>query len=273
MPKAQLPSYKNPPVVEVVWSVQFAPLAWLTAAHTGILWSKLRADYPECSEQAPVAAKDEPEDLLGQKPTPTVTFSPKPPLPRQWFVAENGNDLIQIQSDRFSVNWRKVKDDDEYPRFAHMKDTFRERWGQFVTFAKECGDGPPRVQLIEMTYVNHIFQGEGWSQPSDIGSVLRVMLFEEKRAFLPSPETVGCQMTFNIKGTAGRLHVVCRHARTIGPNPRDVFRLELTARGRAEEPDTPAITSWFTDARTWIDRGFQDLTGREIQETVWEKES
>ena len=64
MENETIPSYKKPPVIEVVWSVQFSKLPWLTAAHTGLFWDIIRKEYPRCEEQAPIERKDEPKELL-----------------------------------------------------------------------------------------------------------------------------------------------------------------------------------------------------------------
>ena len=42
-----LPDFENPPVIEVVCGVSFAPLTDLKAVHLGLLWERFRDRYPE----------------------------------------------------------------------------------------------------------------------------------------------------------------------------------------------------------------------------------
>ena len=271
MAKNPIPSYKKPPVIEVVWSVQFAKLPWLTAAHTGLFWQTIREIYPKCEEQAPIEQKDEPEELL-QPAQAQVEFLAKPPLCRQWFISENGNELVQLQPDRFCVNWRKVKADDSYPRYEYMRELFAPRWKQFCEFTQAEGGGLPQVDVLEMTYVNHIFKEEGWSTPGDIGKVFPVISFQKKSDFLPPPASLGSNMVFDLKQARGRLHVSCRHAKLLEGEKRELFRLELVARGRPERTDPEGLLLWFSEAREWIVRGFADLTDSDIQVKEWGRE-
>jgi len=271
MDKKPVPSYKKPPVVEVVWSVQFAKLPWLTAAHTGLFWELIRERYPKCEEQALIERKDEPEELL-QAPQAFAEFFMKPPLCRQWFISESGNELVQLQSDRFCANWRKVKPDDAYPRYEYMRDLFASRWTQFREFTQAQGGEPPQVDLLEMTYVNHIFKEEGWTAPGDIAKVFPVISFQRKSEFLPAPASLGSNMVFDMKQAHGRLHVSCRHAKLLEGEKRELFRLELVARGRPERTEPDGLLLWFSEAREWIVRGFADLTNPEIQDKEWGRE-
>jgi len=276
MTQERIPSFGNPPVVEVVWSVQFATLPWLTAAHTGCFWQKVMDDYPICEEQAPIQRRTEQEAVLQFPEFELQAFS-KPPLARQWFLSESKTNLIQLQSDRFCVNWRRSVTDEPYPRYPHMREQFAERWGQFVEFATEAGGAPPEVDQLEMTYVNHIYQGEGWSKPSEIVDFFPAISFHQDFKFLTPPATLGATMIFDIEGTGGRLHVSCRHAKTrelSGQDTveRELFRLDLVARGRPKATGADEILAWFSDAREWIVRGFADLTNTDIQRTTWQRE-
>ena len=272
MAKKPVPSYKKPPVVEVVWSVQFAKLPWLTAAHTGLFWELIQKAYPKCEECPPIPRTDEPEELL-RAPQVLAEFCAKPPLCRQWFISENGNDLIQLQSDRFCVNWRKVKPGDFYPRYRYMQDRFASCWKQFCDFSGAQSGELPQVDVLEMTYVNHIFKDEGWSAPGDIGKVFPAISFQRKSDFLPLPASLGSNMVFDLKQTHGRLHVSCRHAKLLEGEQRELFRLELVARGRPEHTDDKGLLLWFSEAREWIVRGFADLTDSEVQAREWGRET
>jgi hypothetical protein len=40
-----------------------------------------------------------------------------PPIPRLSFANEQGNEMIQVQNDRFIKNWRKEGDGEQYPHY------------------------------------------------------------------------------------------------------------------------------------------------------------
>jgi uncharacterized protein (TIGR04255 family) len=173
-----IPSYKKPPLVEVVWSVQFADMPWMTASHAGLFWQRIRGDFPTCEEQAPISRQEEPEALLAPR-LPVMRFSMKPTLSRQWFISPHGNELVQLQVDRFCFNWRKVQATDAYPRYPHVREQFARCWRRFSEFVEQEGRASVNVDLLEMTYLNHILRDEGWSAPGDIGRVFPSISFRQ----------------------------------------------------------------------------------------------
>jgi uncharacterized protein (TIGR04255 family) len=266
-----IPSYKKPPLVEVVWSVQFADMSWMTASHAGLFWQRIRGDFPTCEEHPPIPRQEEPEDLLAPRP-PTMRFSMKPTLGRQWFISPQGNELVQLQPDRFCFNWRKVQGTDAYPRYPHVREQFARCWGRFSEFAEQEGRASVNVDLLEMTYLNHILRDEGWSAPGEIGRVFPSISFRQDSKFLPAPGTLACQVVYDLHGSGGRLHVSCQHAVLPEPPRREVFALDLTARGKPEKTDEAGVLGWFASAHEWIVRGFADLTDQRIQSEFWERE-
>ena len=45
-----LPDFTDPPLIEVILSIQFSALARLKSAHIGLLWERLRSAYPNVTE-------------------------------------------------------------------------------------------------------------------------------------------------------------------------------------------------------------------------------
>lgn len=93
-----LPDYANPPVIEVVGGVGFAPIEGFKAVHLGLLWERFRDQFPRVEEHPPIAM---PLEVL-QIPNPQgpeLQFLDTPPLPRIWFLDESGNGIVQVQRD------------------------------------------------------------------------------------------------------------------------------------------------------------------------------
>ena len=114
-----LPDFTDPPLNEVILSVRFATLGNLKSAHIGLLWERLRSEYPSISEQAPISTVFETFGIASQAPPllQIQTFL-APPLPRYWFERPGFPDLLQIQHDRILHNWRQQSD--KQPRLSSV---------------------------------------------------------------------------------------------------------------------------------------------------------
>jgi len=267
-----MPSYRKPPIIESVWSVQFAEMAWMLPPHTGLFWNLIREQFPECEEQPPVAHIVETEDFF-TPPARRVQMRPVPPLSRQWFLSSSGNELIQIQRDRFCCNWRRVQTSDVYPRYEYMRELFESAWCTLTGFLAEREQPPLSVDQCEMTYINHIEHDQGWRDIGDISQVLPLMTWQDTMAFLPTPRTIGAKLAFDLPDLGGRLHISLKHGARIDKDAdrKDVLVLELTARGLPRNTDTPGLLEWYASAREAIVRGFTDLTSPAMHE-LWERE-
>ena len=106
-----LPEFESPPIVEVVFSVQFEPLGSLRTAQIGLLWERFRKDFPKVDEKPPLEPVlerfDRPQSVkVGLR----FEALDVPPLARVLFLNEPESQLIQVQPDRFIHNWRKNAD-------------------------------------------------------------------------------------------------------------------------------------------------------------------
>ena len=258
------PDYENPPVIEVVCGVHFKTINNLLAPHLGLLWEKFKSDYPFCQEVAPLAPVI--EKFEGKKQI-GIEFQEVPPLPRIWFIHKNDNGIIQVQRDRFIHNWRKVRPDDEYPRYPNVIKMFKSNLSQFESFLEENNIDKLVPLQYEMTYINHIWEGDGWSNLSEIDKVLPDYSFRQNSTrFLPEPERINWRTSFILPDKAGRMHVTIRNGKR-RDDDKPMILLDLTVRGISNE----GMEAWFDLAREWIVCGFDDLTGDEIQKTIWRR--
>lgn len=267
-----IPSYKRPPIIESVWSVQFAEMDWLLPPHTGLFWSLIREQFPGCEEQAPIAHVIESEDVFSQ-PARRTEIRRVPPLTRQWFVSDSETELIQLQRDRFCCNWRRTQPSDVYPRYGHMKELFESAWTTLTEFIVGMGQPPLSVDQCEMTYINHMEQGQGWSTISEVGQVFPLMTWQDDLPFLQNPRTIAAKLAFDLPSLNGRLHASLKHGiRTDEPAERkEVLILEITARGLPGDTEPSGLLQWYALAREAIVRGFTDLTSPEMHR-LWERE-
>jgi uncharacterized protein (TIGR04255 family) len=267
-----LPDFDNPPVVEVLLSVQFDKLSGLKAPHVGLLWSQFEHDFPRTEEhppldpvfeafESPVAASFNVEVVRGL------------PTPRVWFLNPSGGELIQVQADRFVHNWRKVGEGDQYPRYERIRERFMEELRLFQSFLAERNLGELSVNQCEIVYVNHLLVGAGWENWGEAEKVVKVWRGGAGE-FLPMPEDVRLQVRYIIEReqvSVGRLHVSLMPAlRNEDQSP--MFAMNLTARGRPPSPSIEGAMEFLDLGRDWIVRGFTDLTTSNMH-NIWRRQT
>ncbi len=265
-----LPDYDNPPVIEVVCGIQFEPIPQFRATAFGLFWQRIREEYPQTEEKAPLQQKIEKYGATARAEEPQVELTATPPLPRMFFINRVPNWLIQLQPDRFLHNWRKVKEEDVYPHYPAIFEKFWSQWAAFQQFCREEGLQQPKVNQLEITYINHVPAGQGWQKLSDWGGVFPDLQWRGRREFLPEPESAAWRASFLLPESRGRLHASVRHAiRAADGCP--VLLCELTARGISRSDDENSSRGWFTLGREWIVRGFADLASADVQKTIWRR--
>jgi uncharacterized protein (TIGR04255 family) len=254
-----LPDFDDPPVVETVLSVQFEPLPLVQTAHLGLLWDEYRPLFPKTEEGPalePVIEQfpENPAARVGLRFRALESY----PVPRIWFTNEMGNEMIQVQNDRFIKNWRKGGERDQYPHYDQtIRPHFDRDFGTFLAFLEKNELGTPRVNQCEVTYVNHILAGQGWDR---FGEVDKLFTFWRSGDLVPPgpPEDLRLHVRFVIRDEegipVGRLHVDIQPAvRTSDNHP--MYVLHLTARGQIGDG-----VRFFNTGREWIVATFERLT-------------
>ena len=256
-----LPSYRKPPVEEVVCGVRFLTPDKFRIPHIGLLWDKFRSNYPIIQHAPPLVSEE------GQI---IVDSQSGIPLPRVWFINGRDDQLVQFQIDRFYFNWRRKKD--AYPRYPHVIKSFENVRDTVVNFFAEFELGELRPIEYALSYTNHILKGEGWNTIEDLPKIFSDFAWNQVPGrFLPSPGNVAWQANFSLPENKGTLSVNLKQAmRAEDKVPLLVF--ELSVRGPVESNDKNVIREWFDLAHEWIVRGFADITTQDVQTTIWERE-
>lgn len=267
-----LPDFRKPPVAETVLSLQFEQISGLTSPHLGVLWAKFRRELPLIEEHPPLPLIVESFD----PPSPAhveVTIEEKPPLPRVWFVNDSKIELIQIQSNRFIHNWRKIDGMEPYPHYEPIRKTFRGEVAILEEFLRDEGLGTLAVNQCEVTYVNHIEPSGVWDRHGQLEKVFSMWSRLANQSFLPDPEDAGLHTRFVIPDETGkpigRLHAVVHPAWKKTDNS-PILILNMTARGVPIGEGIEGAFGFFDVGRRWIVKGFADLTTPEMHR-VWER--
>ena len=257
--KSSLAGYDRPPVIEVVYGVRFAPLKGWMLPHVGAFWQEVLDEFPRCEHAPPIGDTDFIDPATGI------------PLPRVWLISGADDRLIQLQPGRFLFNWRHREGAGPYPRYETLSKTFFGLFDAFQKFVTKYELESTGVLEYELTYINHIFEEEGWKFPEHTGRVVDQIAWPDRRyRFLPHPAMMSWQARFPFEEQRGGLLAKINPARH-AKDDKQLLVFELSARGLPAEAPLKHMEGWFSHAHEWIVRGFEDLTTDEAQKELWGK--
>lgn len=268
-----IPSFKSPPINEVVLNVQYDAIEKFNITTYGLIWEKFKSDFPNVEQQMPlepqfekIGGRHAPGDFLRFK-IGQISM----PLPRAWFISGNNQEIIQIQPDRFIMNWRRINGD-AYPRYdGHMRDGFLKNLELLDNFYQENGLGKLQPNQCEISYINHIDVSgthenlskifTGWSNQYDLFDIADI-------------EHIDLNINHIIKNEAGeflgRLNIRIMPAfKETDDSP--IFLMELTVRGRPLGNDLKDVINFMDLGREKIVRAFTKITTSEMHD-IWERE-
>ena len=164
-------------------------------------------------------------------------------------------------------NWRKVEDEDSYPRYEHIREEFSKGLHDFYDFLQEESLGEFRPNQCEISYINHIETNHIWSTHSQLGEVLALWNPTLDDDFLSEPENVRvATQHLLVEGDGdlvGRLHISAQPAFR-GTNSEPLLVLTLTARGAPFQPTNDSVLAFVDKGREAIVRGFASVTTTEM---------
>ena len=273
--KRTLPEFNNPPLTEVVLSVQFEEIKNLSLPRLGLLWNQYRDRFPITQQHQRLAHIIE---KFGQQPPQQrevkIEFSQLPPVPdaRLWFINRDETELIQVQQDRFIRNWRKSGTDSTYPRFEKIRENFVKDLEVFEKFLQKENLDQIKPSQGEVTYVNHILPGNGWENHSQISKIFSFWNQNPEMETELVPEETRFDTKYIIRNQdndpCGRLHINLEPAfRRSDKKP--IFILRMTARGHSGSSQRD-ILAFFNQAHEFIVRSFTAIT-TETMHQEWER--
>ena len=244
--------FRDPPITELVIGVYFdPPVVGLRSEHIGMFFSRVRKEFPNISQHAPLGTIIEGTDEVF-------------PMPRFWMITADDTALIQIQKNAFLFNWRKRNH--VYPEYDAVKANFDRLLLSYEDFLRdEAGVSDLVVGLCELTYVNVIGPTSYWSSLQDTDKVIpsfRIASLGEGSSEFNQVSMLKIDDSINLRFTA-------KSARDVSdPNePRLVF--ELKASGRPSGPTRTEINAWFDRAHDVVGDAFLHVTSSDIQKEHW----
>lgn len=259
----ELPEFDAPPVAEVALGVQFRPLPVLRGLALAPLRDRWRDRYPRLEEQPPLPATFE----GGLPGGPAIQLSLGVPSVRYWFLTRDGSELVQVQQDRLSVNWRDSQSGRPYPRYPAMRQVFADRFADLEAFAFREGSGPIQVQQAELSYVNAVgADAAGTLRLDRILSIWRATPGHH----LGEPEHTRVEMSFQVKDLGSG---ISRLWVQLGPGQRKdgtpALLFTLSVRGMPQgNGGLTEVVSFLDKAHGHVVRSFAELTTAEMH-AIW----
>ncbi len=241
----------NAPINEVAFGLVFKSIP-LRTVHYGMYGETLKADFPNSSDQSPIMelGRDFNESFQGMFP-----------LPRVWYEGRDGRQLIQLQPNRFHLNWRRLSPNDDYPKYDTLKPKFFEHWNRFSTWiASVSKELAPVIEKFELTYTNLIDESNGWKSAADYS---RLFSFLSRGAPLTSLAGCAVNFVFDLEGV-GQIQVSIKQG-VRNADKRPVVIFEIAARSSVVK-DTSV---WFDNAHDAIVEMFLQITSEEAK-SLWQ---
>ena len=177
---------------------------------------------------------------------------------------------MQVQSDQYLINWRKLDPQDRYPHYDEIIEKFFKYSNCFEKFVSEENLGEIACNQFELTYVNHITSSNGGGS-----GVLLEEIFpdfktgSEGKKFLPNTESVNWTNTYLLPNQEGRLYSTIRSAWHKEHQNEPIIQFQLSVRGVGKDLSPTGIRKWFDQAHDWIVLPFADLTSEQVQNKYW----
>lgn len=256
---AHLLDFKDPPLDEVVLGVQFAAIPEYTSVFANEVWKLFKSTHPMVSEHPMLSPNF--ESFGGGNPQPSLQFQmgPAPIGSRQWFSTQEGNDLIQFQSDRFVVNWRKQPRPQDYPRFEGISEAFEKNLRTLSEYVSNRFGAPLTVNQSEVAYINIIpvddfSDATHWFKLWDNGEI--------------SIENLNINFDEVVKDKDGKPFARLKHhiqSVFSADGSHKAFRLSLTFIGKPKSSDIDGAMDFVREGRERIVTRFGVITTQEAQ--------
>ncbi len=257
----ELPSYKNPPVNEVVCGIKFNTPANLKIPHVGLLWNKFKKNFPNVEHASliisvPPMFKQQ-ENLFNY------------PFQRVFFKNQEDDQLVQFQQDRFYFNWRRKNKDTEYPRYQFVIDHFNNTFNIIDSFFSEYELGKLMPLEYELSYINHIITDEKTNEINYLSNIFSFLNLNDND-FLKNPINILYVISYPLKDNLGQIDISLKRAYRKTDN-QVLFVFELKTTGIVKSNDMKEHIKWFDIAHEAIVKGFTDMTTPEAHK-IWGRE-
>lgn len=268
IPETQLDdpvSFDSPPVGEVILGIQFTGPVVDDAAILGDFWPQIRSDHPVLNKAPQMDRINETFGLAPPGQRFELSLGEAEPQ-RYLFGSQDGHWLVQVQPDRFAMNWRRRNVGITYPRYRALRRRFEELYRIFTTTVdnERLKANPP--EWCATTYLNYISAQDGGGAASrlSLDKILR-FVHAPQSSVLPAVEDTIIQQRYVLvspnvdEEPRGRLFI--RAQPVVRANDQmPGYSLELRVLARPDGASRAAVMRRMDESRDLIVRSFKDIT-------------
>ena len=189
---------------------------------------------------------------------------------RYWFVSADGNELLQVQHNRLTHNWRRQKAEDRYPHYEPLRTKFDAEIAVAQDVFRELGLGEIVCNQCEVSYINLIMLDDGTDPNSRLSEIFTFVTEEYSDAYLSTMNMERGRFDFSYmipdksgKEPIGRLHLGTQPV-VHRPDNRPAIRFGVTARGKPVDETVGSALSWLDIGREAGVRAFTSATKKEM---------
>lgn len=264
-PQEHIVDFRRPPVAEVALAVQFAEPVTDDTTTLSKFWPTVLVNFPNVEPRPPLPPLTETFEVPA---APSISFQVLggPQASRYWFLGVEGNELVQVQPDRFGYNWKKGPTDaTTYPRYPYVRARFESVFSIFVDTLHQLGKAV-RPIWCEVTYINPVAFGSPGEPRPDLSTVLRRLVPYESQLLPQLDNTILADRFLLVRDGApfGRFYLTADAAYT---DDRSLgYNLTLRMIGQPQSPDLAGVLDVFDEGRCLIVNTFRDITTPEMHE-------
>lgn len=215
--------FTNPPLNEVVIGIQFSGLKW-QIQHFGSFFEFIKSNFPIITAVPPLPQPFE---------QPGLKILSGMELPRVWYKEANGPFLLQVQQDRFLLNWRESDSNGAgYPHFSDFFNRFKSELNRFEDFCKHQSLGQIKIENFELTYINHFAKDFSWKEVSQMSEYFNHLQFLDS---FPTSKMFGLDLGYLADGFPVR-HTIKKGTRNT--DGKEIFVLDFSITDRVTDSKT-----------------------------------
>lgn len=265
------PKFNNPPVVEVSATAQFSDLEPSTLM-LGIseIWQKIgKTAYPEILiKNKRGRLSHEVKELRFEFMSSEDDFV----CPRYWFVSSDKSFVVQIQTDRISVNWRKTEEskDADYSSYEAVWERFAGVMLVMSAFSEEQLGCTLDINFMELSYTN-IIPFRDFGGAAEIDKCIPSITSKYIPDYLGKADAVNFLWDTAIDGGISKFRVQGLTALD-NKTGENLLRLDYSQRGAVDlafDKETDKIHNWFNEAHLRIVNAFKDMGSDYMKANVW----